>query len=211
MTFKKYLSDAQRLTTYKEMRRMGKVLYASAIGSIMYVMTCTRPDVTYVLSMTSRFQYDLGEEHWTAVKAIQRYLRRTKDMLCFMESFKYDTIATLSIKTEYIVVSEAAKAAYLMKKFIEELGVVPSIEIPLKVYCDNSSIFLLASECITQRGSRHILCRHHYIRKEISLQNVEVIKVHTNDNTDDPLTKALPYDKHEFHVNGMGPRYIGLE
>nr|GEY76441.1 retrotransposon protein putative Ty1-copia subclass [Tanacetum cinerariifolium] len=71
MAFKKYLSDAQHLTTYKEMRRMGKILYASAIGSIMYVMTCTRPDVTYVLSMTSRFQYDLGEEHWTAVKTIQ--------------------------------------------------------------------------------------------------------------------------------------------
>nr|GEW52045.1 putative polyubiquitin [Tanacetum cinerariifolium] len=40
MTFKKYLSDAQRLTTYKEMRRMGKVMYASAIGSIIGTLDC---------------------------------------------------------------------------------------------------------------------------------------------------------------------------
>ena len=37
-----------------EKDRMNKVPYASAIGSIMYAMICTRPDVSYALSMTSR-------------------------------------------------------------------------------------------------------------------------------------------------------------
>ncbi|GKF64727.1 hypothetical protein Tco_0188175, partial [Tanacetum coccineum] len=36
----------------------------------MYVMTCTRPDVSYALSMTSMYQYDPREEHWTVVKTI---------------------------------------------------------------------------------------------------------------------------------------------
>ena len=59
--------------------RMSKVPYASAIGSIMYAMICTRPDVSYALSMTSRYQSMPGEGHWTTVKNILKYLKRTKD------------------------------------------------------------------------------------------------------------------------------------
>ena len=36
----------------------------------MYTMICTRPDVAYSLSVTSRFQADPGEKHWEAVKCI---------------------------------------------------------------------------------------------------------------------------------------------
>ena len=59
---------------------MDKIPYASAIGSIMYAMLCPRPDVSYALSMTSRFQSDPGECHWIAIKNILKYLRRTKDI-----------------------------------------------------------------------------------------------------------------------------------
>ena len=45
----------------------------------MYAMICTRPDVSFTLSCASRFQSDPGLDHWTAVKAILKYLRRTKD------------------------------------------------------------------------------------------------------------------------------------
>ena len=58
---------------------MSKVPYASAIGSIMYAMISTCPDVSYALSVTSRYQFDPGESHWTAVKNILKYLRRTKN------------------------------------------------------------------------------------------------------------------------------------
>ncbi|KAL0420740.1 UNVERIFIED_CONTAM: Retrovirus-related Pol polyprotein from transposon RE2 [Sesamum latifolium] len=39
-----------------------------------------RPDVAYALSVTSRYQACAGEAHWSAVKSILKYLRRTKDM-----------------------------------------------------------------------------------------------------------------------------------
>ena len=42
---------------------MNKIAYALAIGSIMYAMLCTRPDVSYALSVTSRYQSDLGMGH----------------------------------------------------------------------------------------------------------------------------------------------------
>jgi hypothetical protein len=76
-----HLSKGMSPTTPKERELMAKVPYASAIGSLMYAMLCTRPDIAYAVSMTSRFQSDPGQEHWTAVKCILKYLRRTKDLV----------------------------------------------------------------------------------------------------------------------------------
>lgn len=74
------LSKTQSPSTSDEQSRISAIMYASAVGSIMYAMLCTRPDVSYALSVRSRYQADPGESHWTAVKNILKYLRRTKDM-----------------------------------------------------------------------------------------------------------------------------------
>ncbi|GJZ80349.1 hypothetical protein Tco_0645343 [Tanacetum coccineum] len=65
--------------TDDEPDKISRVPYASAIGLIMYAMTCTRHDVSFALSMVSRHQQNPGEGHWTIVKNILRYLRNTKD------------------------------------------------------------------------------------------------------------------------------------
>jgi hypothetical protein len=59
---------------------MRVIPYASAIGSIIYAMICTRSDVSYALSAMSRYQLNYGEAHWTIVKNILKYLRRTKEV-----------------------------------------------------------------------------------------------------------------------------------
>ncbi|KAJ9537478.1 hypothetical protein OSB04_030211 [Centaurea solstitialis] len=74
------LSKTQCPVSSQDQDRMKSVPYASAIGSIMYAMLCTRPDVAYSVSVTSRYQQNPGEPHWVAVKNILKYLRRTKDM-----------------------------------------------------------------------------------------------------------------------------------
>ncbi|KAK8973763.1 hypothetical protein V6N11_061854 [Hibiscus sabdariffa] len=74
------LSKEMCPSTPQERERMSQIPYASAIGSIMYGMICTRPDLSYALSMTSRYQANPGEGHWTTVKNILKYLRRTKDV-----------------------------------------------------------------------------------------------------------------------------------
>jgi hypothetical protein len=75
------LSKNQCPRTLDERVQMNDVPYASVVGSIMYVMLCTRPDVSYALSVSSMYQSDPGMEHWAAVKNILKYLRRTKDLL----------------------------------------------------------------------------------------------------------------------------------
>jgi hypothetical protein len=63
-----------------EQERIRVISYASAIRSIMYAMICMRPDVSYALSATSRYQSNYGDAHWIIVKNILNYLRRTKEV-----------------------------------------------------------------------------------------------------------------------------------
>ena len=74
------LSQTQCLTTTKDGEKMKGVPYASAIGSIMYAMLCTTPDVCLAISLAGRYQSNTRVDHWTTVKNILKYLKRTKDM-----------------------------------------------------------------------------------------------------------------------------------
>ena len=65
--------------THDERTCMSLIPYAAAIGSIVYVTICTRPDVSYALSVIRDYQSDPGKGHRVVVKNILKYLRRTKD------------------------------------------------------------------------------------------------------------------------------------
>ncbi|KAK8658691.1 hypothetical protein V6N13_036892 [Hibiscus sabdariffa] len=211
-------------STPQERERMSQIPYASAIGSIMYAMICTRPDLSYALSMTSRYQANPGEGHWTAVKNILKYLRRTKDddsrsqsgfVFCLnggavsWKSLKQDTVADSTTEAEYIAASEAAKEAVWIKKFITELGVIPSIADAVDLYCDNNGAIAQAKEPRSHQRSKHILRRFLLIREIVDRGDVEICKVHMDDNIADPLTKPLTQQKHDRHTKSLGIRYVG--
>ncbi|GJW64055.1 hypothetical protein Tco_0115939 [Tanacetum coccineum] len=67
-------------STPDEVKRIQRVLYASVIGSIMYSVRCTRPDVAFAQNITGQFQQNLGGLHWTVSKNILKYLHNNKDM-----------------------------------------------------------------------------------------------------------------------------------
>lgn len=73
------LSKGQSPMTAKEIEEMRQVPYASAVGSLMYAMLCTRPDICYAVGIVARYQSNPGQAHWTAVKHILKYLKRTRD------------------------------------------------------------------------------------------------------------------------------------
>ncbi|KAK1651569.1 hypothetical protein QYE76_069374 [Lolium multiflorum] len=203
----KVLSKTQGPATAEERERMSQIPYASAVGSIMYAMICTRLDIAHVVSLTSRYQSDPGMEHWTAVKNILKYLKRTKDMfLCYggdqdlvvtsytdaswntdpddsksqsgyvfilngaavsWASSKQCTVAKSSTESEYIAASEASSEAVWMKRFIVELGVVPSALDPLVIYCDNMGAIANAQEPRSHKRLKHIKLRYHSIHEYI--------------------------------------------
>ncbi|KAL4016323.1 hypothetical protein IC575_023971 [Cucumis melo] len=74
------LSCKQSPSTDKEKEDMSEVPYASAAGSLMYAMVCTRPDIAHEVGVVSRFMSNLGKQYWEAVKCIMRYLRGTSSL-----------------------------------------------------------------------------------------------------------------------------------
>ena len=58
------LSQTQCPTTAEDREKMKVIPYASAIGSIMYAMLCTRPDVCLAISLAGRYQSNPGVDHY---------------------------------------------------------------------------------------------------------------------------------------------------
>ena len=209
--------------------------YASAVGSLMYVMLCTRPDICYAVRIVSRYQSNPGSEHWTTVKNILKYLNRTKHYFLVFggedsdfqldiddrksisgfiftigkgaiswRSCKQDTTADSTIEAKYI----AAKEAVWICKFIQELEVVPSIESPITIYCDNSGAVANAVEPMAHQRTKHIARKYHLICDIIQRGDVAITKIASANNVADPLTKALSQKVFEKHLEAMGIKYM---
>ena len=80
------LSKDQCPKTDDETESMKTVPYALAVGTHMYAMLCSKPDICFAVGMVSRYQSNLGREHWTAVKHIIKYLKRTRDCMLVYHS-----------------------------------------------------------------------------------------------------------------------------
>ncbi|XP_068638403.1 secreted RxLR effector protein 161-like [Aristolochia californica] len=61
-----------------EREQMKDIPYASAVGSLMYVQVCTRPDIAFVVGMLWRYQSNPELDHWIAAKKVMKYLQGTK-------------------------------------------------------------------------------------------------------------------------------------
>ena len=60
-----------------ERMEMSQVPYASVVGSLVYAMICTRPNIAQAVGLVSRFMANPGKEHWNAIKRIRRYIKGT--------------------------------------------------------------------------------------------------------------------------------------
>jgi hypothetical protein len=72
------LSSEDCPTTEEEIRDMANVPYRSAIGALMYLATCTRPDISYAVSVCASYMHNPGRAHWDIVKGILAYVNETQ-------------------------------------------------------------------------------------------------------------------------------------
>ncbi|GKA12293.1 retrotransposon protein, putative, ty1-copia subclass [Tanacetum coccineum] len=154
------LSKSQGTSTPAELKRMQNVPYASVVGSIMvscYTNAGYLTDADDLKSQTGYvFVLNRGAVDW--------------------KSAKQSIFATSSIKAEYIATFDAFKEAVWVRKFIYGLGVVPTIEKPINMYCDNTRAITIANES----------------------------RITKDDNLADPFTKALAFPKHSELTRNIG-------
>nr|GEV78234.1 hypothetical protein [Tanacetum cinerariifolium] len=117
-------------------------------------------------NITSRFQQNPGEVHWSAVKNILKYLHNTKDMFLvyggdtkreLRKSTKQSIFATSSTDAKYIAAFDASKEAVWIRKFISGLSVVPTIEELINMYYDNTGAIAIVKDHGVTKGARHFL------------------------------------------------------
>ncbi|GKD33720.1 retrotransposon protein, putative, ty1-copia subclass [Tanacetum coccineum] len=190
------LRKSQGPSTPAEVKRMKGVPYASTVGSIMYDVRCTRPDIAFSQNLTSRYQYNPSESHWIAVKNILKYLRNTKDMFlvyggdsttelsvtCYTDASWETNRDDLRSQTRVVFVMNKGAVDWKSSKqrttAMSSMEVETYIDRPMDMYCDNIGAITIADEPGVQKDN----------------------------NLADPFTKPMPYTKHVEHARSIGLR-----
>ena len=119
MRLGKPLSSNQRANTHAEIEQMRGIFYALAVGSLIYLMLCTRPDICFVVVMVSIYQSDPGEEHWLAVKHILMYLRRTKDYILIYQHESLELVGYTDLDFQSNLESRKSTSDYVFTFGVE--------------------------------------------------------------------------------------------
>ena len=213
-----------------EKAEMAKVPYSSAVGSLMYVMIATRPDIAFAVGMVSRYMANPGKKHWIAVKHILKYLkgtankclrfgnsdasivgytdsdyggcadtRRSTSGYVFLfaggaiswRSCLQSCTSLSTTEAEYIAASDASKEAIWLARLVGDLGIQ---QVPV-LHSDSQSAIALAKNPVFHSKSKHIEVRYHFIRDILADKRLQLVKVHTDDNPADALTKSLASER----------------
>ncbi|GKE62779.1 hypothetical protein Tco_1513146, partial [Tanacetum coccineum] len=161
-------------------------LYRSMIGSLMY-LTASRPDITFVVCACARFQVTPKTSHLNAVKRIFRYLKGQpklglwypKDSPFDLEAFSDSDYAGASLDRK----STTGGCQFLGKRLISWQCKKQTIVANSTTEAELWTVF--------HSKTKHIEIRHHFIRDSYEKKLIQVIKIHTDQNVADLLTKAF--------------------
>ncbi|GKA88247.1 retrovirus-related pol polyprotein from transposon TNT 1-94, partial [Tanacetum coccineum] len=207
------LSSKMSPSSEKERMEMSRVPYASAVGSLMFAMICTRPDIAHAVGVVSRYMAEPGKKHWEAVKRILRYIKGTSDVaLCDLDGSKSTTgyvftlykgtvswvsklqsvVAMSTTEAEYVAAAQASKEAVWLKMLLEELG---RKQDNITLFCNNQSALYLARNPAFHSKTKHIRVQYHFVHEKVEEGTVDMQKIHTDDNVADYMMKAINCDK----------------
>lgn len=105
------------------------------------------------------------------------------------------------LKQSILLQQKPSRKLFGFKGLITELGFEQK---HITVFCDSQSVICLSKNQIHHERTKHIDIKLHFIRLEVSKGVVKLLKIHTNDNLADMLTKPVPGAKFEFCLSSTG-------
>ncbi|GJU20747.1 putative ribonuclease H-like domain-containing protein [Tanacetum coccineum] len=194
-------------------------LYRSMFGSLMY-LTTFRPNIMFAVCACSRFQVILKTSHLHAVKRIFRYLKgKPKLGLWYprVSSFDLEAYSNSDYARENLdrksTIGEAEYVAtascYRQVLWIQNQMLDYRFNfINIKIYIDNESTICIVKNPVYHSKTKHIAIRHHFIRDAYEKKLIQVLKIYTDDNVADLLTKDfdlmnVPVPLDHFLVNAL--------
>ncbi|GJS07291.1 ribonuclease H-like domain-containing protein [Tanacetum coccineum] len=189
-------------------------LYRSMIGSLMY-LTSSRPDIMFVVCACARFQVIPKVSHLHDVKRIFRYLKGQpklglwypKDSPFDLEAYTDSNYAGASlhrkstIRAEYIVASSCCIQVLWIQNQMMDYGYN---FMNTKIFIDNKSTICIVKNPMIHSKTKNIDIRHHFIRDSYEKRLIQVIKIHTDPNVADLLTKAFDVSRFQFLTTSIG-------
>ena len=106
------------------------------------------------------------------------------------------------MEAEYI----AAKEAVWLNNFLSDLEVVPDMDKPITLCCDNNGAVANSKEPHSHKRGKHIERKYHLIGEIINRGDVTVTKILTLENLANPFTKTLTEKQFNKHIEGIGLR-----
>ncbi|GJS33093.1 putative ribonuclease H-like domain-containing protein [Tanacetum coccineum] len=189
-------------------------LYRLMIGSLMY-LTASRPDITFAVCTCARFQVTPKVSHLHAVKRIFRYLKGQpklglwylRDSPFDLEAFFDSDYASASLDKKSTTGAEYVAAAncrgqvlWIQNQFLD----YGYNFINTKIFIDNESTICIVKNIVFHSKTKHIEIRHHFIRDLYEKRLIQVIKIHTDHNVVDLLTKAFDVSRFQYLIASIG-------
>ncbi|GJU49307.1 retrovirus-related pol polyprotein from transposon TNT 1-94 [Tanacetum coccineum] len=168
-------------------------LYRSMIGSLMY-LTTSRPDIMFAVCACSRFQVTPKTSHLSAVK---RIFRRT----FFLAMQKQTIVATSTTEAEYVAAANCCGQVLWIQNQMLDYGFN---FINTKIYIDNESTICIVKNPVYHSKHKAYCIRHSLLSWMLMEKLIQVLKIHTDDNVADLLTKAFDVSRFQFLVVTIG-------
>lgn len=121
-------------------------------------------------------------------------------------SVKQSCVSESTMEVEYVATSEAIKEAVWLENFLRDLEVIPNLEQPMVVYCENSGAVANSKEPRSHQRGKHIDRKFHLIREIVERRDMTVREIKSEDNPADPFTKTLSSRVFEGCLEGLGIR-----
>jgi hypothetical protein len=127
--------------------------YSEAVGCLMYLMTCTRPDLAQSVGALSRYVSDPRRQHWEAVKKVLRYV---KSHSVYEKCVAANTEAFSTMEAEYMAAVAAAREALWLKPLLVDYGVGGT---SMRILCDSQcAISFTNNPIVFFRGRSTLMC-----------------------------------------------------
>ena len=117
-------------------------------------------------------------------------------------SKKQSTVALSSCEAEYVATTMATQECLWLRRLIQEM--VTTLNQPIQINCDNESAIKLAGNSVFHARSKHIETHYHFVREKVLSQDVELPKIHTNEQVANIFTKSLARGKFEAFRKSLG-------